>query len=472
MVVSGPPPSGKTVVVSGTVRSEKGATVDGATVTVKSLDASVPYTASVTTTGGAYIINNVPEGANVEVVVTKDGWTSRRRVASFQQSATGSQNIFNFGGTDPSDPGAAYFISDYPEITSTTPAHDAKGVDANKLTFTVRLSEALDEDSRDALDKAFTIVPTSYESALDVSGTSKPFFDVVTAERAGEVLAGITAVRYPYAIRANSQLFGTAANRLRPRWNSSGTEVTYTFDHSLQASSGANAEYQAVLFAMTDWRIEDLKGNQLGTDAAGNLTWPAAGTLLCNVFKDNDLFYDGAVRNAWAQTHTSSLRFEVKRDEFSPKLTDVQVTPDGPDIRIDLAFSESLGAWVGDDMVRVDATVKDLSNYSFKVGALPGDLTDEGLDGSGIVLSGPSIAAMKASLQPKIEFQFPQRSIADVTLDATTPSILHLWIRGGAQENLFGGYRVIKARVAGIKDPAGNAIGWTDADRNLRSSSL
>ncbi|MEB3223043.1 MAG: carboxypeptidase-like regulatory domain-containing protein, partial [Candidatus Sericytochromatia bacterium] len=157
VAVSAPPPSGKTVIVSGTVRNEKGATVDGATVTVKSLNPSITYSATAQTTDGSYVVNNVPEGVNVEVVVTKDGYTTRRRVQSFQQSATGQKNLLNFGaqtGAQGED-GGAYFISDYPEIAMTTPEHDAKGVDGTKLSFKVVLSEAIDEDSRDAFEKNF-----------------------------------------------------------------------------------------------------------------------------------------------------------------------------------------------------------------------------------------------------------------------------------------------------------------------------
>ena len=127
---------------------EEGATVDGALITVKSLDSSVPYTATATTSQGSWVVNNVPEGANVEVVASKDGYTTRRRTSSFQKSATGTKNTVNFGAaggnaaTDSADAiGEAYYISDYPEIASTEPAPDPTGLDNQKLTFNVRVSQ-------------------------------------------------------------------------------------------------------------------------------------------------------------------------------------------------------------------------------------------------------------------------------------------------------------------------------------------
>ncbi|MEB3197033.1 MAG: carboxypeptidase-like regulatory domain-containing protein, partial [Candidatus Sericytochromatia bacterium] len=92
-----PAASGEKVIVSGNVYDEKGATVDGATIIVKSLDKTAPYEFSTTTTQGSYVLNSVPEGANVEIIASKDGWTSRRRVGSFQKAATGKKNIIDFG---------------------------------------------------------------------------------------------------------------------------------------------------------------------------------------------------------------------------------------------------------------------------------------------------------------------------------------------------------------------------------------
>ena len=61
-----------------------------------------------TSADGSWVVNNVPEGVNVEVVASKQGWTSRRRVASFQASAN-ERRMMDFGTPgSQTGPGAAF----------------------------------------------------------------------------------------------------------------------------------------------------------------------------------------------------------------------------------------------------------------------------------------------------------------------------------------------------------------------------
>ncbi|MEB3328245.1 MAG: carboxypeptidase regulatory-like domain-containing protein [Candidatus Sericytochromatia bacterium] len=472
VAVSAPPASGKTLIVSGTVRNEKGATVDAATVTVTSLDASVPYTATVQTTDGSYVVNNVPEGANVEVIVTKDGFTSRRRVQSFQQSATGQKNILNFGvqtGAADTD-GAAYFISDYPEIASTTPEHDDKGVDPTKLSFKVVLSEAIDEDSRDAFEKNFHIFPANTEAGGSTAA------DIEGQEVAGAITATSTA-SLAYFLREGNTFLGSSTNKVKASWNAAGTEVTYTFDGNLQTDDNEAAEYQAALFAVTSDKIEDAKGNMLGTNAAGNFAMPTTNELIYNSFKDPDLAGDD-----WAETHKSAITFELKTDETDPKLTGVEVVEDDQDLRIELTFSEPMAAYAGSGQANISETVFDLSNYSFMLGEKSGDLNNEDLEGNGVT---ESLPYSFTTADAKAEFSFAAtgpdfatngdldaNAVASVAIEVEpdAPSQVNIWIRNGA--NLFDGFRSIKARVEGVTDPAGNNITATDADNNLVSATI
>jgi hypothetical protein len=496
VAVSAPPASGKVVIVSGTVRNEKGATVDGATVTVKSLDASVPYTATVQTTDGSYVVNNVPEGANVEVVVTKDGFTSRRRVQSFQQSATGTKNILNFGvqtGAQDTD-GAAYFISDYPEIASTTPAHDDKGVDPTKLSFKVVLSEAIDEDSRDAFEKNFHIFPAN-DAAVEAPANG---VDIEVTEKAvasglidAQALAATNEYNietgFPYTLREGNTFLGSSTNKVKASWNAAGTEVTYTFDGNLKTDKDDAAEYQAALFRRTDEKIEDAKGNLLGTNDKGDFLLPNDKDLIQNVFKDPDLAGDN-----WAKTHKSAVSFELKTDETDPKLTGVELVEDDKDLRIELTFSEPMAAYKGSGDAYVDsASVFKLSNYSFIVGKTSGDISGEELEGitDTAANNGADDMYFDGSALPAVieenEFVFdvaggfgvtgkdldaaPTASLT-VEVEPDSPSIVNIWLRDAA--DLFTDYRAIKARVAGVEDPAGNAIKSTDADKNLASASI
>jgi hypothetical protein len=50
------------------------------------------------------------------------------------------------------------------------------------------------------------------------------------------------------------------------------------------------------------------------------------------------------------------------------------------------------------------------------------------------------------------------------------PKTVYLWIGRGS--TLVTGLKEIKARVAGVKDPAGNAISESDADANVRTGSI
>jgi hypothetical protein len=128
---------GDKVTVSGTIYNEKGETVDGATVTVRSLDASLPFSAIVQSTRGAYAVMYVPRDANVEVVVSKYGWTSRRRVVAVQ-NPTERRATLDFGGRE-EPAGAAYFISDYPEVVATQLSSDDNGTGLSALRVKVTL---------------------------------------------------------------------------------------------------------------------------------------------------------------------------------------------------------------------------------------------------------------------------------------------------------------------------------------------
>jgi hypothetical protein len=497
VAVSAPPASGKTVIVGGTIYNEKDATVDGATVTVKSLDASVPYSATVQSVSGSYVVNNVPEGANVEVVVTKDGWTSRRRVQSFQQSATGQRNLLNFGGPEVSGDatGESYFISDYPEISATSPAHDQKSVDGTKLVYKVTLSEALDADSRDAFEKDFVIFPVN-EAAGSLADSEKT--DIEKNEKANTETGVIASNNVPsyditddftYTLRLNNQFLNSTTNKMRASWNAAGTEVTFTFDGNLKTDDATSAEYQAALFNIAAENIEDASGNALGTDA-GTFGLPDAKELIQDTFADPDL-----AGGSWSTTHKSAISFELKRDETDPKLKSVDTFESDDDLRIQLEFTEPMAAYAGNNKGSFGAGVFALTNYSFMLGEDSGDLDAEELDGiadiagenttsiNDVAFNGTSSPAIPAATSEFVfDYTVPTAFATQTTLEKNTtasicievdpeaPTFVNIWVRDGAY--LINDRRQIKARVAGVADPAGNAISGTDADKNLISASI
>ena len=65
---------GQGVVVSGMVYAPDGSPANGAFVTANSLLPSSPYTATVTTSQGQFVFNNLPSGVSCEILATKDHW--------------------------------------------------------------------------------------------------------------------------------------------------------------------------------------------------------------------------------------------------------------------------------------------------------------------------------------------------------------------------------------------------------------
>ncbi|MDB5100895.1 MAG: hypothetical protein JWM80_5316 [Cyanobacteria bacterium RYN_339] len=150
-------------VVTGTVFDEAGAPVDGALVRVTSLDASVSYRGSTTTAAGKWVINNIPRGLNVELVASKDGWTSRRRVGSYDIQAN-QQNVVNFDG--------AYFISSYPEVAR---------VEHKPGSVVFTLSETLDDVNRRRFEDNLRLVPPGGKDPLTPRLTWDPTGTIATA---------------------------------------------------------------------------------------------------------------------------------------------------------------------------------------------------------------------------------------------------------------------------------------------------
>lgn len=510
----GPPPSGEKVIVSGNVYDEEGATVDGALVTVKSLVDSVPYTATASTSQGSWVVNNVPEGANVEIIATKGGWTSRRRVGSFQKQATGKRNVIDFGAaggksdSNDDDPtGEAYFISDYPEIVSTEPKTDATGVDNQKLSFKIRLSEALDEDSRDTLVQALTILPANAEANGAALAASK---DLETLEDDNEAdgVDGIALTDYEYKIEEGSTFLGNSDRDVTATWNAEGTELTFAFDATLLADDNDEAKYQAVLVSQgtaADDLIEDEDGNQLGTNNDGSLkNYPAKDSLISNAFKEIDLSADDAAgaskigENNWVSTHDSAANWEIKRDEVDPKLTAVDVSKDvDGDFRIELTFSEGMAAFNGDSAGASDITdLRDLeNNFRFALGDKVGDTEDVDLSDKPTLTGGPGGRIIDAraggnfttagsfgddDAELEDDFTFLNASVNTVAanidavatpgqilveVDDNNPNTVFIWIKDRA--NLFANKASeIKAYVDSVADPAGNAISDNDAEKN------
>jgi hypothetical protein len=408
---SAPPPSTKTTIVSGTVYDETAATVDGAVVKVTSLDQSVPYSASTTTNQGSWVVNSVPEGANVEIVVTKDGWTSRRRVGSFQTNAN-QKNTVDFGGTGATTgsgtdtSGIAYFISKYPEITAVDPGYDANNVDNSTISYKLTLSEPLDSTNQNRFAAAIRLFPANQYSAqdnaasaterekwyatdlkdkrlakslatadepkelerfVDPAGTYPAKNAAVTVAVTGKSVpegagpnkiapntADLSTFPWDYTIKSDSTFLEDANTKAQVTWDATGQVATLTFNAPLQSDRTNQARYQVGLVQTSDSgeRIVDKDNNQLGLGANGSTTsYEDKGKLIHATVKDPDLSlsddYKGSGQLRWIGTHWDAARFAVKVDAVDPHLVSVSYSKLSTSSRFELTFDKVMAAYNG-----------------------------------------------------------------------------------------------------------------------------
>lgn len=102
--------------LTGKVYDTTGAVVDGATVSVRSLSSiavqaleapTSAYSAQTTTIAGSYVFNDVPVGVQLEIKVSKSGYSSQSQVEVLRSNPDGNPNFNNieFGG--PNKPSSA-----------------------------------------------------------------------------------------------------------------------------------------------------------------------------------------------------------------------------------------------------------------------------------------------------------------------------------------------------------------------------
>jgi hypothetical protein len=494
----------KLVVLSGTVYDEAGATVDNATVNVKSLDTGNPYTAKVTTAEGSYVVNNVPEGVNVEISVTKDGYTTRRQVGVFQAAAS-QKNEVNFGSTltVTTDKGSAYFISKYPEVASTEPAYNASNVDNASLTYKLKLSEALDDTNRRRFEEAIRVMPAN-TLANPGGGVPVDFTDLndqttdydITTITGGGTSGNATA---PYWIKKGSLFLNESATRANVTWSADNTEATLTFNAPLATNRTDVAKYQVGLAAPAGGdRIVDKDNNQLGTDKANSLSaYPPAGDLIRNAFVPNSLSISGNPANGaarWAATHKSVSIFSVKQDNIDPNLVSVTYTKNlGADSRFELTFDKPIVAFNASGNGRMDSNITNgnvLDTITFAISDRVGGTKTASLKGqAGVNVINTVTATNVGSSSSDIEKEFKLDKTnfkaglhgtftvgADngklaLEVDPRNPKTLFIYVFN--KTSLFDTkITEIKARAEGVADPAGNAIKSAGADANQPTGSI
>ena len=482
----------KRVVVSGMVFGADGAALSGVVLTARSLDARAPFNAEVKSDTGSYVLNNVPSGANIEIIAHKDGWTSRRRVGAFDSTAADG-NHFDFGadlGTG--GDAAAFHLSPFPEVVGTTPAMNGTDVDASQVKVRLELSEPLDAENRARFARALRILPANDAANGGAAGSTT---DLALAEDAAYPRAvtvdGVAAVA-PYALRAGSTFMNDPTRAASVEWDATGKAATLIFQAPLLASSDTPCAYQiALVSAGADQQIRDRDGLQLGTDATGATTaYPAAGDLVLGAFKARRLRLDdiaglaaGSAAARWASTHDDVVRFETALDERAPSLTGVRAVYIGNDTRLELTFDEPMGAFNGTTGAFIapslgdDAT--DLAHFSFAVDESADELDDTRLEGELDTLTVDPLTATSWGdrAEQGREFRFAPAAFAASRAGAPAGSVVveiddrnpnKVWLVITERPRFFHpASSAIRARVEGVADPAGNQVREKQADQVL-----
>lgn len=399
----------------GQVFDEKGALItSGARVTAKSLNPSNPFEQTVDVLNGAYVFNEIPAGVQLELKAFRDNYTNRTRVETLLPLSSAQSQIVNFGGrrVDTDIIGPAYFLSDYPEVESVTPAHEATNVDSDKISVVLTLSEPLSETNRRRFAEALRVgyVPTrGYTDGVNdsqIGGTvdtdTSTEFDAddiarSTLSRSTPIGAGlggdptlsdadVTAMRYHDPARLGLQFLGDSANSSSVTWDAEGKVATFTYNVPFVTSNADESRYQVYLISDTNGSvILDGQNKGLGGAPAAEFKW-VTGTYgntqpIVKAFKSNRLAiskqeHEATGAKAWDHTHLNGVIFSVARDEAQPQVASVSVVGNN---RLDITFSEPMVSLrnVVDDVIDIAGnpltayhsitSAVNLANYTFKV---------------------------------------------------------------------------------------------------------
>ncbi|MEB3197813.1 MAG: carboxypeptidase-like regulatory domain-containing protein [Candidatus Sericytochromatia bacterium] len=463
---------GLPAIVSGVVRDENGTPVEDAEVVLESLDTATPFRARATTRSGAWVLSQVPTDVNCQVTVSKPGWTTRSRTAVYV-SGTSELNVTNFGADGPSlEPGAAFFISNHPEIVRSEPVLPKDEEEPVTLTYQLTVSELLPEESRRRLAAAVRVVPGNEAASPD---------GVAINHRLLEAAPGVTPINldndFHYAIKAGTTLQGEAQTQARTSFSADGLTLTLKFPVPLLRSFAGEARYQVGLVRSAERvsTISDAEGRQLGTDEESHLeNYPQRpGDLIRNTFRASNLALPATAATAaarWRATHTAIAHFRVPSDTREPTLEAIQLSDAGPDARITLSFSKPMMAYDGSPLGWLDRSLLEGDRLTLAVAGQRSELPD----GSLPALAGPipfvNPKAQRVCGDTPAERNRHFRLLDDdginqgeapgdlrVQVDPLEPRDVWLTILG--RRGFFAPeIGALQARVEGFCDPAGNCL--------------
>lgn len=243
---------------NGKVFDDTQAPLEGVTITAKSLNSSVPFEATTTTAGGTYAFNNAPAGIQIEILASKPGFTTRKRVEVLKSNKQGDPNANKYDfGQDPSGNGsgsANNALSDKPEVTKVVPGRSASGVDP-KTSFVLTFSEPMDKKT---VEDTFTIRShNDRKFTVDAGNTRAGDQNTVKGNNSSDFTSAA-------AITAGSDIWDKDAFNIS--WNSNDTEATFSFKEEkllpTDKDSNLTPDYQVAFKAFSggDRILKDKSG--------------------------------------------------------------------------------------------------------------------------------------------------------------------------------------------------------------------
>lgn len=243
--------------LNGKVYDDSNAPLDGVSVRVRSLNASIPYDVVSVTAGGAYALNKAPAGVQLEITASKPGYATRRRVEVLKSNKNGDPNAnrYDFGtdGSASTQFGVQYnSLSDKPEVMMATPGRNASNIDP-ATAIVLKFSEPMDTDT---VEENFAVYAASTET-LSVDATDPTFNKAF--DNAQDTSPAV-----------NSKVWDESAFNIS--WNAEHTEVTFSFKDEQRLPSDTESENipdYAISLTADDGQIKDKSGVTRDADDDG-----------------------------------------------------------------------------------------------------------------------------------------------------------------------------------------------------------
>jgi hypothetical protein len=318
---------------NGKVYDDTNAPLDGVKVTAKSLNSSVTYSVETTTAGGTYAFNNAPAGVQLEIIASRPGYTTRRRVEVLKSNKQGDPNAnrYDFGTTGGSSDFGTEFnaLSDRPEVVMVTPGRNASGI-SNTTSFVLKFSEPMD---RQTVTDAFQIRAFGTNEELSV--------DDETTFMAGTATDGLLTT-------SGDLIWDKGA--FNASWNSDDTEVTMTFKEERALPSDKDTDN------VPDYSVSFKAGSAGLKDKSG--------------ISRNDKHFkltDGRFENYY--------KFSISTDEDKPGVDSIVATT-----------AENSGQNSDGDVIKVRFSER-MIHYTLS-GAVAGGISGNGTEAAGAVTDG------------------------------------------------------------------------------------